>query len=118
MNNETYGVTAKRIAIGSKAVVKVTFPDGRVATLGGKRAERAAAVVIAAYSRFENFDPVLHAYQDGSRPLHVIGLRADAVKAAREAACLLAPKPGRDKWGHKYPANRAASIAAAIPVED
>jgi hypothetical protein len=34
MNNETYGVTAKRIAKGSKKVVVVTFPDGRQETLG------------------------------------------------------------------------------------
>jgi hypothetical protein len=114
---ETYGVTAKRVAIGSNAVVKVTFPCGRVETLGGKRAERATAVVIAAYGRYENFDPIVHYYQDGSRPLGVVGLRANAVKAAKEAACLLAPKPGRDKFGHKYPANRAASLATAVPIE-
>jgi hypothetical protein len=112
----TYGITAKRVSIGTKCVVQVTFPCGRVATLGGKRAERASAVVVAAYDRYENFDPVMHRYQDGSMPLHVVGLRADAAKAAREAACLLAPKPGRDKWGHKFPANRAASKAAAVPV--
>jgi hypothetical protein len=73
-------------------------------------------VVVAAYDRYENFDPAIHQNGDGSMPLHVVGLRADAAKAAREAACLLAPKPGRDKWGHKFPANRAASKAAAVPV--
>ena len=112
----TYGITAERVSVGSNWVVKVTFPCGRIKTLGGKRAERAAAVVVAAYDRYENFDPVMHRYQDGSMPLHVVGLRANAAKAAREAACLLAPKPGRDKFGHKYPANRAASKAAAVPV--
>ncbi len=115
---DTYGVTAKRVWTGSKAVVEVTFPCGRMSTLGGKRAERATAVVIAEYDRYHNYDPTVHGNGDGSHPLHVVGLRADAIKAAREAACLLAPKPGRDRWGNKYPANRAASKAAAVPVVD
>jgi hypothetical protein len=103
MNNETYGVTAKRIAKGSKKVVIVNFPHGGQVTLGGARAERATALVVAEYA---------------GGILRVVGLRADARKAASEAACLLAPKPGRDRWGHRYPANPAALKAAAIPVED
>lgn len=114
---ETYGVTARRITKGGKVVVEISFPCGAIVTKGGARADRATAVVVAAYDQYPNYDPAINGKCDGSMPLHVVGLRGDAVAASREAARLLAPRPSRDKWGHVYPANRAASMAAAIPVE-
>lgn len=114
---ETYGVKARRINQFGKVVVEISFPCGATVTRGGARATRASAVVIAAYDKYPNYDPAKHWNGDGSMPLHVVGLRADAVAASREAARLLAPRPSRDKWGHVYPANRPASVAVAIPVE-
>jgi hypothetical protein len=114
---ETYGVTARRVTKGGKVVVEISFPCGATVTKGGARADRATAVVVAAYGKYQDFNPAVHWNGDGSMPLHVVGLRGDAVAASREAARLLAPRPSRDKWGHVYPADRAASMAAAIPVE-
>jgi hypothetical protein len=113
MNNETYGVTAKRIAKGSKKVVVVTFADGSQKTLGGARAERATAVVICQGAKPEAAPH--HWWYD----LHVVGLRSDASKAAAEARGLLHPAPPRRSRLYLNVTPRQPALkAAAIPVED
>lgn len=115
MTNETYGVTAKRIAKGSKKVVIVTFPDGSQKTLGGSRAERATAVVVCQNARPEWGGTEGHWWYD----LHVVGLRADASKAAVEARGLLFPSKPRPSRVDRNPSPRLPAVkAAAIPVED
>lgn len=115
MNNETYGVTAKRIAKGSKKVVVVTFADGSQKTLGGARAERATAVVICQHARPDWGGTEGHWAYD----LHVVGLRSDASKAAAEARGLLFPAPPRRSrlYANVTP-RRPALKAAAITIED
>ena len=115
MTNETYGVTAKRIAKGSKKFVLVTFPDGSQKTLGGARAERATAVVICQGSRPEWGGTEGHWWYD----LHVVGLRSDARKAAVEAHGLLFPAPPRPSRVDRNPAPRRPALkAAAILIDD
>jgi hypothetical protein len=112
MTNDNYGVTAKRIAKGSKSVVLVTFPDGRQETLGGARAERATAVVICQKAKPEGASH--YWWYD----LHVVGLRSDASKAAAEARGLLHPAPPRrSRLYLNVTPRRPALKAAAIPVE-
>jgi hypothetical protein len=114
MNNETYGVTAKRIAKGSKKVVVVTFPDGRQETLGGARAERATAVVVCQYDARSS-----HWCGESRLSLHVVGLRSSALKAASEAHGLVHPAPARQSRLYRNASPRVPALkAAAIPVED
>lgn len=114
MSNETYGVTAKRIAKGSKKVVVVTFPDGRQETLGGARAERATSVLVAQYDARSS-----HWCGESRLSLHVVGLRSSAFKAASEAHGLLFPgKPRQSRLYRNVSARVPACKAAAIPVED
>jgi hypothetical protein len=114
MNNETYGVTAKRIAKGSKKVVVVTFPDGRQETLGGARAERATAVVVCQYDERSS-----HWCGESRLSLHVVGLRSSALKAASEAHGLVHPAPVRRSRLYRNASPRVPALkAAAVPVED
>jgi hypothetical protein len=68
--------TAVRKTKGAKTFVEVTFADGTVATLGGKRAERANAVIVIT----------------GENGTGAYGLRADVAKAEQEAHRLTQPK--------------------------
>ena len=114
MTNETYGVTAKRIAKGSKSVVLVTFPDGRQETLGGARAERATAVVVCQYDARSS-----HWCGESRLALHVVGLRSSALKAASEAHGLVNPAPARRCRLYRNAAPRVPALrAAAVPVEE
>lgn len=119
MNNETYGVTAKRVTIGTiakgyKKVVVVTFPDGRQETLGGARAERATAVVVCQYDERSS-----HWCGESRLSLHVVGLRSSALKAASEAHGLVHPAPARRSRLYRNASPRVPALkAAAIPVED
>ena len=74
--------TAVRKTKGSKTFVEVTLGDGTTQCLGGKRAERANAVII-----------VTDAADGTSGP---VGLRADVVKAEQEAKRLV--RPTVKKW--------------------
>ena len=112
MNAETYGVTAQRVAKGSKFVVVVTFPDGRQETHGGARAERATAVVVSQYEATAGLY-----IRKSSLELHVVGLRSDAYRAAVEANGLTKPAAPRRSRYDLNPAPRPVALrSAAVPV--
>jgi len=123
-------VIARRIRKGRKAIVEVSGLGAnrdRVAVLGGARAERAQAVVVCEHAPFAADDPLRRGFADGgqpefgSHPLHVIGLRADAEAARKEAHRLLHPNTGlsrRDRFGHRQDNSwrRPAAYAAAVLI--
>lgn len=127
-------VTARKIKKGSKTFVEVRGLGANrdaVVLLGGKRAERAKAVVVCEYAayaadapiRVNNNYPVETHPQLGQHDLHAVGLRADIEAARREAYRLLHPDTGlsrRDRWGHRYDNSwkRPAAYAAAIEIVD
>jgi len=134
INEFSPAVTARKIKKGSKTFVEVrglgASRDG-VALLGGKRAERAKAVVVCERAAYAADDPIRAKAigWGGERPdygyhaLHAVGLRADAEAARREAYRLLHPNTGlsrRDRWGHRYDNSHArpAAYAAAIEIVD
>jgi len=106
-------VTARRIKKGSKTFVEVRglgASRDAVELLGGKRAERAKVVVVCEQPAY-------------SRPLHAVGLRADAEAARKEAHRLLHPDTGpsrRGRCGFRYDNSwkQPAAYAAAIEVVD
>lgn len=51
MSSTASDTTARKITRGSKTLVEITFPDGVTVELGGKRAERATAVVVGKLSK-------------------------------------------------------------------
>lgn len=126
-------VTAQRIKKGKKTYIEVRgLGANRDATilLGGKRAERAAAVVVCEREPLAADDPRRGDYYTfekfpnyGGHPLHAIGLRADIGAARAEAARLVNPKPPasrRNRFGYRYDNSgwRPAAYAAAIEIQE
>ena len=126
-------VTARKIRKGSKVVVVVSgLGEGRdvVATLGGKRAERAKSVVVCERAPYAADDVLRGTYfafathpNYGKHPLHVVGLRADVAAARKEADRLLHPNTGKsraDRRGIRVDNSwkRPAAYAAAIDIVD
>jgi hypothetical protein len=127
-------LTARRIKKGSKTFIEVSGLGAnrdRVVLLGGRRAERAQAVVVCERAAYAADDPLRTGAigwggerpDYGSHPLHAVGLRADVEAARKEAHRLLHPNTGlsrRDRFGHRYDNSgaRAAAYAAAIEIVD
>lgn len=130
--SQNINITARRIKKGSKTFIEVSglgASRDRVALLGGKRAERAQAVVVCERAPYAADDPLRakaagwggERADYGSHPLHVVGLRANAEAARKEAHRLLHPSTGlsrRDRFGHRYDNSwkRPAAYAAAIEI--
>ena len=119
-------VTARRIKKGSKTFVEVRglgASRNAVALLGGKRAERATAVVVCERAPYRADDPIRLGLSGGDRPdfgshpLHAVGLRANAVAARREAHRLLHPALPSRRAIRCQPL-RPAAYAAAIDIVD
>ena len=99
--------TAIRTTRGTKATVTVYDADGAVVgKAGGKRAERAQAVILAQWvnSRY------------GYGDLQIYGLRADAQAAEREAHKLATQTESRTRYG--VVGVTPATVAIAVPVTD
>lgn len=125
-------VTARRIKKGSKTYIEVSGLGAnrdQVALLGGKRAERAQAVVVCEHAPYAADDTLRteaigwggERPDYGAHPLHAVGLRADVEAARREAHRLLHPITGqsrRDRWGVRSDNSwkRPAAYAAAIEI--
>lgn len=125
-------VTARRIKKGSKTFIEVSGLGASrdvIVLLGGKRAERAQAVVVCEYAAYAA-DDVLRTRaigwggerpDYGSHPLHAVGLRADAEAARKEAHRLLHPYTGptrRNAIRFDNSWKRPAAYAAAIEIVD
>jgi hypothetical protein len=132
INEFSPAVTARKFKKGSKTFVEVRglgASRDKVVLLGGKRAERAKAVVVCERAAYAADDPIRGSYTVESHPdlgkhdLHAVGLRADVAAAKSEAHRLLHPNTGlsrRTRWGHRYDNKwaRPAAFAAAVEIVD
>lgn len=91
----TENITAIRYGAGDKARITVTYADGTTSDFGGKRCQRAAAVLLVRWP-------------EDTDGLGFYGARGDLAGAQAEARRLMAPGKHR----------RPCAEAVAIPVTD
>lgn len=90
----------------TKATVTLTLPDGSTEKAGGKRAARAAAVIVVEWG---------HGYWAGKGP-GIYGLRGDLHAAQTEAHKLATATTMRHH--HVVLDRTPAKLAIAVPVEE